>query len=209
MGNLGQANYAASKAGVQGLTLTAAKELSRWHDNGDGAAWTRWIPWIELTFETLIFYISSLSRFGIRCNCVLPGFITTPMTDKVPEKVISKVQLTHTLTLSTSKSEVLMYNLTEWQGEQKKNVDKFSGLNLKTFGQFLNVMWYPSRNRPGGPDPDVFMFYSTLSHSIYSQKKNCIYIYTKIWLLATISVNIYTFLQNVLSFLNFFLLRLS
>nr|ACN49151.1 estradiol 17 beta-dehydrogenase 8 [Oryzias dancena] len=58
VGNLGQANYAASKAGVQGLTLTAAKELS---------------------------------RFGIRCNCVLPGFITTPMTDKVPEKVISKI----------------------------------------------------------------------------------------------------------------------
>uniref|UniRef100_A0A3B5BML4 (3R)-3-hydroxyacyl-CoA dehydrogenase n=1 Tax=Stegastes partitus TaxID=144197 RepID=A0A3B5BML4_9TELE len=58
VGNLGQANYAASKAGVQGLTRTAAKELS---------------------------------RFGIRCNCVLPGFISTPMTDKVPEKVISKI----------------------------------------------------------------------------------------------------------------------
>lgn len=51
-------NYASSKAGVQGLTRTAAKELS---------------------------------KFGIRCNCVLPGFITTPMTDKVPEKVIDKI----------------------------------------------------------------------------------------------------------------------
>uniref|UniRef100_A0A3Q2VDQ8 Hydroxysteroid (17-beta) dehydrogenase 8 n=1 Tax=Haplochromis burtoni TaxID=8153 RepID=A0A3Q2VDQ8_HAPBU len=59
VGNIGQANYAASKAGVEGLTRTAAKELS---------------------------------RFGIRCNCVLPGFITTPMTDKVPEKVISKIE---------------------------------------------------------------------------------------------------------------------
>ncbi|XP_044027710.1 estradiol 17-beta-dehydrogenase 8 isoform X3 [Siniperca chuatsi] len=58
-GNIGQANYAASKAGVEGLTRTAAKELS---------------------------------RFGIRCNCVLPGFISTPMTDKVPEKVISKMK---------------------------------------------------------------------------------------------------------------------
>ncbi|XP_047460559.1 estradiol 17-beta-dehydrogenase 8 isoform X1 [Mugil cephalus] len=59
VGNLGQSNYSASKAGVQGLTRTAAKELS---------------------------------RFGIRCNCVLPGFISTPMTDKVPEKVITKMK---------------------------------------------------------------------------------------------------------------------
>ncbi|XP_067331006.1 estradiol 17-beta-dehydrogenase 8 isoform X2 [Channa argus] len=59
VGNIGQANYAASKAGVEALTRTAAKELS---------------------------------RFGIRCNCVLPGFISTPMTDKVPEKVISKMK---------------------------------------------------------------------------------------------------------------------
>ncbi|KAG7219339.1 hypothetical protein INR49_019116 [Caranx melampygus] len=59
VGNMGQVNYAASKAGVEGLTRTAAKELS---------------------------------RFGIRCNCVLPGFISTPMTDKVPEKVITKIQ---------------------------------------------------------------------------------------------------------------------
>uniref|UniRef100_A0A673LE39 Estradiol 17-beta-dehydrogenase 8-like n=1 Tax=Sinocyclocheilus rhinocerous TaxID=307959 RepID=A0A673LE39_9TELE len=58
VGNIGQVNYSASKAGVEGLTRTAAKELS---------------------------------KFGIRCNCVLPGFITTPMTDKVPEKVIDKV----------------------------------------------------------------------------------------------------------------------
>ncbi|XP_029918736.1 (3R)-3-hydroxyacyl-CoA dehydrogenase [Myripristis murdjan] len=58
VGNIGQANYASSKAGVEGLTRTAAKELS---------------------------------RFGIRCNCVLPGFILTPMTDKVPEKVITKM----------------------------------------------------------------------------------------------------------------------
>ncbi|XP_054620136.1 estradiol 17-beta-dehydrogenase 8 [Dunckerocampus dactyliophorus] len=59
VGNMGQVNYAASKAGVEGLTRSAAKELS---------------------------------RFGIRCNCVLPGFISTPMTDKVPEKVISKMK---------------------------------------------------------------------------------------------------------------------
>uniref|UniRef100_A0A8C5GAL0 Estradiol 17-beta-dehydrogenase 8-like n=1 Tax=Gouania willdenowi TaxID=441366 RepID=A0A8C5GAL0_GOUWI len=59
VGNIGQVNYSASKAGVEALTRTAAKELS---------------------------------RFGIRCNCVLPGFISTPMTDKVPEKVIDKMK---------------------------------------------------------------------------------------------------------------------
>ncbi|KAK6327442.1 hypothetical protein J4Q44_G00030870 [Coregonus suidteri] len=60
VGNIGQVNYSASKAGVESLTRTAAKELS---------------------------------RFGIRCNCVLPGFITTPMTNKVPEKLTSMLSL--------------------------------------------------------------------------------------------------------------------
>ncbi|XP_066472724.1 (3R)-3-hydroxyacyl-CoA dehydrogenase isoform X1 [Tiliqua scincoides] len=57
VGNLGQANYAASKAGVEALSKTAAKELA---------------------------------RYGIRCNTVLPGFIRSPMTDKVPQKVLDK-----------------------------------------------------------------------------------------------------------------------
>uniref|UniRef100_A0A8V0X374 Ketoreductase (KR) domain-containing protein n=1 Tax=Gallus gallus TaxID=9031 RepID=A0A8V0X374_CHICK len=30
------------------------------------------------------------ARFGIRCNAVLPGFIRTPMTARVPSKVIGK-----------------------------------------------------------------------------------------------------------------------
>ncbi|XP_063152198.1 (3R)-3-hydroxyacyl-CoA dehydrogenase isoform X2 [Candoia aspera] len=57
VGNLGQVNYAASKAGVEALSKTAAKELA---------------------------------RYGIRCNTVLPGFIRSPMTDKVPAKVLDK-----------------------------------------------------------------------------------------------------------------------
>nr|XP_056723249.1 (3R)-3-hydroxyacyl-CoA dehydrogenase [Euleptes europaea] len=57
VGNLGQVNYTASKAGVEGLTKTAAKELA---------------------------------RYGIRCNTVLPGFIHSPMTEKVPQKVLDK-----------------------------------------------------------------------------------------------------------------------
>ena len=54
-GNVGQANYSASKAGVEGFTRTAAKELG---------------------------------RYKIRCNSILPGFIVTPMTDKVPQKYL-------------------------------------------------------------------------------------------------------------------------
>ena len=53
-GNVGQANYTASKAGVIAFTKTAAKELG---------------------------------KFGIRVNCICPGFIQTAMTDAVPEHV--------------------------------------------------------------------------------------------------------------------------
>merc|ERR1712111_201816 len=53
-GNIGQANYTASKAGVIGFTKTAAKELG---------------------------------KFNIRVNVILPGFIKTPMTDVVPDKI--------------------------------------------------------------------------------------------------------------------------
>ncbi|XP_057555198.1 (3R)-3-hydroxyacyl-CoA dehydrogenase isoform X3 [Hippopotamus amphibius kiboko] len=58
VGNVGQTNYAASKAGVVGLTQTVARELG---------------------------------RHGIRCNAVLPGLIKTPMTQKMPQKVLDKV----------------------------------------------------------------------------------------------------------------------
>ena len=57
-GNVGQCNYTASKAGVDGMTKTMAKELG---------------------------------RHGIRVNAILPGFIQTPMTDKIPEKVKEKL----------------------------------------------------------------------------------------------------------------------
>ncbi|RXZ76994.1 3-oxoacyl-[acyl-carrier-protein] reductase [Paenibacillaceae bacterium] len=53
IGNPGQANYVAAKAGVVGLTKASARELS--------------------------------SR-GITVNCVAPGFITTDMTDQLPEE---------------------------------------------------------------------------------------------------------------------------
>jgi 3-oxoacyl-[acyl-carrier protein] reductase len=54
MGNPGQANYSASKAGIVGLTKTIAKEYA---------------------------------GRGITANAVAPGFITTAMTDALPENV--------------------------------------------------------------------------------------------------------------------------
>lgn len=54
MGNPGQANYSASKAGIVGLTKTIAKEYA---------------------------------NRGITANAVAPGFITTAMTDALPENV--------------------------------------------------------------------------------------------------------------------------
>jgi 3-oxoacyl-[acyl-carrier protein] reductase len=59
MGNPGQANYSASKAGVIGFTRTVARELA--------------------------------SR-NITVNAVAPGFITTDMTDVLPEKVKAEVK---------------------------------------------------------------------------------------------------------------------
>ncbi|QNA83822.1 3-oxoacyl-[acyl-carrier-protein] reductase [Sphingomonas sp. So64.6b] len=51
-GNLGQANYAASKGGLTAMSKALAQELA--------------------------------SR-GITVNCVAPGFITSPMTDELPD----------------------------------------------------------------------------------------------------------------------------
>jgi len=59
VGNPGQANYSASKAGVIGLSRTVARELA--------------------------------SR-GITVNVVAPGFITTDMTDVLPEKIKAEVK---------------------------------------------------------------------------------------------------------------------
>lgn len=58
VGNIGQANYAASKCGVIGLTKTLALE---------GA------------------------RYNINVNCVAPGATKTPMTEKLPEKMVEMI----------------------------------------------------------------------------------------------------------------------
>ena len=69
-GNIGQANYAASKAGMMGLTKTLAKEAAfilgragKLVDNG----------------------------VGITVNTVTPGFVATEMLEAIPEKVLQRV----------------------------------------------------------------------------------------------------------------------
>ncbi len=59
VGNPGQSNYSASKAGVIGFSQTIARELA---------------------------------PRGITVNCVAPGFITTDMTDVLPEKIKTEVK---------------------------------------------------------------------------------------------------------------------
>ena len=59
MGNPGQANYSASKAGVIGFSKTIAKEIA---------------------------------GRGVTVNVVCPGFITTDMTDVLPEKIKADVK---------------------------------------------------------------------------------------------------------------------
>ena len=54
MGNAGQANYAASKAGIIGLTKAIAREYA---------------------------------QRGINVNAIAPGYVETPMTEALPEKV--------------------------------------------------------------------------------------------------------------------------
>jgi acetoacetyl-CoA reductase/3-oxoacyl-[acyl-carrier protein] reductase len=70
-GNIGQANYAASKSGLFGLTMSLAKEAA-----------------------------FALKRAGkltpdgpnITVNAVAPGFIETEMLDGVPEKVLDQIR---------------------------------------------------------------------------------------------------------------------
>jgi 3-oxoacyl-[acyl-carrier protein] reductase len=69
-GNIGQANYAASKAGLFGLTKTLAREAA--------------------------FQLQRAGRLdphgpNVTVNCVAPGFIATEMVDTIPEKVLARI----------------------------------------------------------------------------------------------------------------------
>jgi len=95
-GNVGQANYTASKAGVIGFSKTAAKELG---------------------------------RFGIRVNVILPGFIETPMTDVVPDKVKMMVQ---------SQIPLVSQGQTE-KSLKMKVIEKLTGRPLGHFGNPIDI----------------------------------------------------------------------
>jgi NAD(P)-dependent dehydrogenase (short-subunit alcohol dehydrogenase family) len=69
-GNIGQANYSASKSGLFGLTKTLAKEAA---------------------FQCARAGKSVAEGIGLTVNTVTPGFIGTEMVAAMPEKVIAKV----------------------------------------------------------------------------------------------------------------------
>jgi NAD(P)-dependent dehydrogenase (short-subunit alcohol dehydrogenase family) len=70
-GNIGQANYAASKSGLFGLTKTLAREACYYLSKSD-----------KLTDDSI----------GITVNTVAPGFIATEMLEHIPDKVLDKIK---------------------------------------------------------------------------------------------------------------------
>jgi 3-oxoacyl-[acyl-carrier protein] reductase len=70
-GNIGQSNYAASKSGLFGLTMTLAKEAAFLLAKSD-----------KLHGNDI----------GITVNAVAPGFIETEMLETVPEKVLDGIR---------------------------------------------------------------------------------------------------------------------
>lgn len=71
MGNIGQANYAASKSGLFGLTKTLARE-AMFHLERAG----------KLQGNSI----------GLTVNTVTPGYVNTEMVEAVPEKVLDKIK---------------------------------------------------------------------------------------------------------------------
>jgi len=70
-GNIGQANYAASKSGLFGLTKTLAREAA---------------------FQLQRVGKLSEDSIGITVNAVAPGFIATEMLEHIPEKALERIK---------------------------------------------------------------------------------------------------------------------
>jgi NAD(P)-dependent dehydrogenase (short-subunit alcohol dehydrogenase family) len=70
-GNVGQANYAASKSGLFGLTKTLAREAAFQLQRAD-----------RLTDDSI----------GLTVNAVAPGFIATEMLDHIPDNVLGRIK---------------------------------------------------------------------------------------------------------------------
>lgn len=71
IGNIGQANYAASKSGLFGLTTTLAREAAFMLQRAGKA---------------------TEDGVGITVNAVAPGFIATEMLDHIPDDVLGKIK---------------------------------------------------------------------------------------------------------------------
>ena len=70
-GNIGQANYAASKSGLFGLTKTLAREAAQQLTRAG-----------KLTDDCI----------GVTVNTVAPGFVATEMLENIPDKVLDKIK---------------------------------------------------------------------------------------------------------------------
>ena len=71
IGNIGQANYAASKSGLFGLTKTLAREAAFLLERSG-----------KLTDDSI----------GVTVNTVTPGYTLTEMVASVPDKVLAKIK---------------------------------------------------------------------------------------------------------------------
>ncbi len=71
IGNIGQANYSSSKAGMIGLTRTLALEAAFQLGRAE-----------KLTDDSL----------GVTINCVTPGYVLTEMVAAMPDKVLDKLK---------------------------------------------------------------------------------------------------------------------
>jgi NAD(P)-dependent dehydrogenase (short-subunit alcohol dehydrogenase family) len=70
-GNIGQANYAASKSGLFGLTKTLAREACFQLQRSE-----------KLTEDSI----------GVTVNAVAPGFVATEMLEHIPDKVLERIK---------------------------------------------------------------------------------------------------------------------